>query len=148
MAARPFKGICVVATWTRFGFQGARAEQLLQRREYPSMKKVKREDRAAVKHLVPLESETFRDLMPLVEHCGMLQYEDNEARTPGWVTIRTNGAAWQVVVKDPDSASSFMTTAKTLDEALSTAALLLGCEEAPWEPDPWLANARSRSKKK
>jgi hypothetical protein len=95
-----------------------------------------------------METEAFRQYMPIVEHCGMLQYEDGEPRQPGWFTVRTNGAAWQCVVKDPDSASSFTTTAQTLDEALSTAALLLGCEEAPWEPDQWLAASRAKKGKK
>lgn len=99
-----------------------------------------------MKHLVPLESDVLRDHLPLIEHVAVLQYEDGEARQPGWITIRTSGAAWQVVVKDPDSASSFTAIAKTLDEALGTAALLLGCEEAPWEPDAFLA--RSKPKKK
>lgn len=112
------------------------------------MKKVKREDRASVKNLAALESETFRDLLPLVEHCCCLQYEDGEPRAPGWFTVRTNGAAWQCVVKDPDSASSFTTVAQSVDEALASAALLLGCEEAPWEPDQWLAATKARTKKK
>lgn len=112
------------------------------------MKRVKREDRASVKHLAAVETETFRQYMPLVEHCCMLQYEDGEPRMPGWITIRTNGAAWQCVVKDPDSASSFTTVGQTLDEVMGTAALLLGCEEAPWEPDSWLAQSKARSKKK
>ena len=148
MAFRPFKGICLVSVRPHhFGGAVAPAQEV-ESREWPDMRRVKREDRASVKHLVPLETEAFRDLMPLVEHCGMLQYEDAEPRQPGWFTIRTNGAAWQCVVKDPDSASSVTCSAKTLDEALSMAALLLGCEEAPWEPDAWLAKAKQSKKSK
>jgi hypothetical protein len=112
------------------------------------MKQVKRQDRASVKHLAPLETELFRELMPLVEHCGMLQYEDGSPRTPGYFTVRTNGSAWIVSVKDPDSANSFPTVGKTLDEALTTAALLLGCEEAPWEPDVYLQATQRKANKK
>ena len=112
------------------------------------MKKVKREDRASVKNLAALESEYFREHLALVEHCCCLQYEDGEPRQPGWITFRTQGAGWQVVVKDPDSASSFIALGKTLDEALDTAALLLGSEEAPWEPDAYLAQSKARAKKK
>lgn len=148
MAAKPFKGICRVSCWTRSASAAGPAGTLVRRWEYPSMKRVKRSDRAAVKHLVALETECFRDLMPLVEHCGLLQYEDGEPRQPGWFTVRAQGAAWQVVVKDPDSASSFSVVAKTLDEAFGTASLLLGCEEAPWEPDAYLAQQQARSKKK
>lgn len=112
------------------------------------MKKVKREDRASVKNLAAVESEVFRDLLPLVEHCCCLQYEDGSSRWPGWLTMRTNGAAWQVVVKDPDSCSCFTVTDKTLDGALANAALLLGCEEAPWEHDAFLAKTQAAQKKK
>lgn len=112
------------------------------------MKRVRKADASKVKHLAALESEVFRDLMPIVEHCALMQYDDGEQREPGWITIRTSGAGWQVVVKDPDSASSFISLAKTLDEALSTAALLLGCEEAPWEPDAYLSSSKARKGKK
>lgn len=112
------------------------------------MKKVKRDERAAVKHLAALETEVFRDMLALVEHTACMQYDDSSPREPGWFTVRTTGSAWQVVVKDPDSACSFTATGKTLDEALSTAALLLGCEEAPWEPDAYLSSAKARKGKK
>lgn len=148
MASRPFKGICRVSSWRRPGGDRGHVEQLLRRWEYPSMKKVKREDRSPVKNLAALESELFRDHLALVEHCCCLQYEDGSPRQPGWVMVRTSGAAWQVVVKDPDSACSFTVVAKTVDEAFESAALLLGCEEAPWEPDAYLAQSQARNKKK
>jgi hypothetical protein len=100
------------------------------------------------KHLAAVESEVFRDLMPLVEHCSHREYDDGSAREVGWITIKTTGAAWVVQVKDPDSASSFSAVGDTLDKALQTAALLLSCDEAPWEPDTWLAQARAKKLKK
>jgi len=112
------------------------------------MKKVKRAERASVRHLAALESEMFRDHMPIVEHMAMLQYDDGEPRRVGWITMRTIGSAWQVVVKDPDGCASFTAVGKTLDEALDTAALLLGSEEAPWEPDTWLEKDAAKTKKK
>jgi len=112
------------------------------------MKKVKREDRASVKNLAAVETELLGDHLAIVEHCCCLQYEDGSPRLPGWVTIRTTGAAWQVTVKDPDSCSSFTVVAKTIDEAISNASLLLACEEAPWEPDAYLSAAAAKSKKK
>lgn len=148
MASRPFKGICRVSMWTRHGRAPGHVEQLLRRWEYPSMKKVKREERASVKNLAALETELFRDHLSLVEHCCCLQYEDATPRQPGWIMIRTSGAAWQVVVKDPDSACSFTVVDKTLDSALLNAALLLGCEEAPWEHDAYLSASQARAKKK
>lgn len=99
------------------------------------------------KHLAALESRIFSDMLPLVEHMALRQYDDGESREPGWITMKSQGAAWCVQVKDPDSACSFTAVAETLDKALETAALLLSCDDAPWEPDTFLAAARARKKK-
>lgn len=112
------------------------------------MKKVKREDRAAVMNLAALETEVFSEFIPLIEHCCCLQYEDGSPRQPGWITVSTSGAAWRLVVKDPDSCSSFTVVGKTVDEVLGSAALLLGCEEAPWEHDSYLARTSGKKGKK
>jgi len=112
------------------------------------MKKVRRSETAAVKHLVPMETEAFRSWMALVEHTALLQYEDGSPRVPGWFTVMTRGSAWCVTVKDPDSCSTFTAVGKTLDEAFDTANLLLGTEEAPREPDQWLSQRQRKGKGK
>lgn len=99
------------------------------------------------KHLAPVESNYLSSLLPLVEHCAIRQYDDGDAREPGWFTVKTQGAAWIVQVKDPDGCVSFSAVGETLDKALETAALLLSCDEAPWEPDSFLASAKARRKK-
>lgn len=99
------------------------------------------------KHLAAVETEYFKQLMPLVEHAAMRQYDDGEAREVGWFTVKTMGAAWCIQVKDPDSATSFTAIADTIDKALDTAALLLAADEAPWEQDTFLAAAKARKKK-
>lgn len=93
-----------------------------------------------------IETEKFKDLMPLVEHCAIRQYEDGTPRETGWITIKTAGAAWVCQVKEPDGGCSFSAVGETIDKAIETAALLLACEEAPWEPDQWLM--RNGKKKK
>lgn len=98
-------------------------------------------------HLAALESNYFAQLLPLVEHCALRQYDDKSSREPGWLIIRTVGAAWSLVVKDPDTCTCFTSLGTTLDKALESAALLLGCEDAPWEPDTYLL-AKQRTKKK
>jgi len=85
-----------------------------------------------------METVTFGQLVPLVEHMAVTKYEDGDSREPGWITIKTHGKGWIVQVKDPDSGMSFQALGNTLDGALETANLLLGCDEAPWEPDAWL----------
>lgn len=117
--------------------------------ERPSMKKrVSKAVMGDANHLAPMESNRFTDLLSLVEHCAVRKYDDGDAREPGWFTIKTQGAAWVVQVKDPDSCCSFNAVGETLDKALETAALLLSCDEAPWEPDSWLAAAAARKAKK
>lgn len=125
--------------------------KLLKRREWkrPIMKKRQAAKAATdATHLAALESSLFSDLLPLVEHCAVTKYDDGDARKPGWITLKTQGAAWIVQVKDPDTCCSFQAVGDSLDKALSTAALLLSCDEAPWEPDTFLAQQAARSKRK
>jgi len=99
-------------------------------------------------HVAALETGIFAKLHPLVAHCGVTRYDDGDSRAPGWFTIKTMGAAWIVEVKDPDTAARLVVVQQTLDDALMLASVLLESEEAPWEPDPWLAKKNSEKKKK
>lgn len=109
----------------------------------------KRESKSKdIKHLAPVESQLLGGHLSLIEHMCLMQYEDGSPRVPGWITIKAQGAAWCVQVKDPDSCSSFSAVAATLDGAIELASLLLSCDDAPWEADRWLADAANRAKKK
>jgi len=148
LTALPWKGIAAVGC-TSHGSHFANPATWPHRWSYPSMKK-----RAAqtapndMRHLAAVESTIFSGLVPLIEHMAVKKYDDGDAREPGWITIKTTGAAWVVQVKDPDTSTSFSAVADTLDKALETAALLLSCDEAPWEADKWLADSAARRKKK
>lgn len=96
------------------------------------------------RHLAAVESNLFSSLMNLVEHCTVTRYDDGEPRKPGWFTVKTLGAAWIVQVKDPDGQCQMNATAQSLDDALALADVLLGSEEAPWEPDPFLMQRKPR----
>lgn len=109
-------------------------------------KKLGKLQAADVKHLAALESDIFKGLLPLIEHCCVRQYDDGDPREPGWFTVKTQGAAWVIQVKDPDSCCSFTSVAETLDKALETAALLLSCDEAPWELDRFLSQNGKKKK--
>lgn len=98
------------------------------------------------RHLAPVESDILSKLPNVVAHCCVTRYEDNDPRRPGWITIKTMGAAWVVQCKDPDACASLTATADTLDNALVLADLLLGAEEAPWENDPFLKRQDGRKK--
>lgn len=138
-------GIRLVGVWPRskVGWAPSDARYLYGRPV------VKRRSAAAaagdgVNHLAAMETTLFQQLLPIVEHCAFVRYDDGEQRQPGWVTIKTLGAAWVVQVKDPDSANSFQFVADTLDKALEGAALLLSCEEAPWQPDAFLKKQKGK----
>lgn len=94
-----------------------------------------------------MESEVFSRLSNLVSHCAVTRYDDGTPRKTGWFTIKVMGAAWIVQVKDPDGCCSMSLTAQTLDDALALADVMLGADDAPWEPDPFLRSAESRKKK-
>lgn len=111
-------------------------------------KRAAKTEGADVRHVAALETNILRDLLPLVEHCAVKKYDDGDPREPGWIQVRTQGAAWSVTVKDPDTCTSFQAVADTLDKALETAALLLSCDDAPWERDIWLEQSKARSGRK
>ncbi len=145
---RTWKGYCITGHYAK-GAHPLLGHCPISVMEFAGMGIKKRETKAKdLKHLAALETTLFSDRLSLVEHCALLQYEDATPRVPGWITIKTQGAAWVVQVKDPDSLSSFSAVAESLDKALDTAALLLACDDAPWEADRWLADAASRQKKK
>lgn len=98
------------------------------------MKKVKLSEKSSVKHLAALETEFLRDVLPVVEALGMLQYDDGAPRQPGYLGIWTSGSAWMVRLTDKDADAQLTCEGRTLDEALGLLALLLGAEDAPWEP--------------
>jgi len=148
LTARYKRGICVVAAWRR-GNSYLHRDGRVYEAEFPSMAIRKREvSKSDVVHLASMDTNLLHAHMPLVEHLALRKYEDGTDREPGWITLKVTGAAWVVQVKDPDSATSFSAVADTIDKALDTAALLLACDEAPWEPDQWLARAKAEKKKK
>lgn len=99
------------------------------------------------KHLAPMETIILRDHLPILEHCAMTQYEDGDPRKPGWITLKTFGSTWQFEVKDPDTLQMMRVAAPTFDEAVVLLGLLLGSEDAPWEPDVWAQQQAKKSKK-
>lgn len=142
------KGIWVRARCRRT--QCPYTEPTAIRWEKPDMKKRVAKGALAgdARHLAPVETNRFADAMPLVEHCAIRKYDDGDPREPGWFTIKTIGSSWAVQVKDPDGAVSFTAVAPTLDQAVETACLLLACDEAPWEPDRFLAAQKGGKKAK
>lgn len=100
-----------------------------------------------VEHLAPIETKVLDKLPNLVGHMATVRYEDGEARQPGQVIVKTQGAAWVVTVKDPDACAQLQCVGQSLDDALALADLLLAAEDAPWEIDRWAADRARKAKK-
>lgn len=144
----PNKGIHAREVFSRFGPPKILAFPRIVYKVPDMKKKAAKGAPSESNHRAPMESEYFRDLMSLVEHMALTKYDDGDARETGWITIKTQGSAWMVQVKDPDAGVSFASVGETLDKALATAALLLGCDEAPWEHDQWLMRKMAPKGKK
>jgi len=134
MRALPFRGVCVVESWSRSHGTIRPLGTAVTRREETNVKKVKLAERGSVKHLAALESDYLAEVQPVVEALGMLQYEDGSARQPGYLGVWTQGSTWFVRLQDKDADAQMTCEGRTLDEALDTLAVLLGSENAPWEP--------------
>lgn len=100
-----------------------------------------------VRALASLDAQGIPDLSPVVEHCALLQYDEGEPRKGGKFFVECKGAAWTVTVKDPDTCTQFVAVGTTMLKALETAALLLSCDDAPWEPDVWALERAPKKKK-
>jgi len=144
----PWKGYCLRS----IRHKTARWNEPIFRWQFPelSVKKVKSGPQASGgtgTHVAAVESDILAKLPNLVAHCAVIRYDDGDPRVAGWWTVQTRGAAWVIVVKDPDSACKLQAVGNSLDDALALADLLLGAEETPWEPDPFLKRDQGRKKK-
>lgn len=134
MDVLPFRGVFLSELRSKAWGTGQLDGTVLERRRRSTVKKVKLSDRAAVKHLAPLETEYLKDSMPIIEALGMLQYEDGSSRQTSYLGIWSQGATWFVRITDKDADAQMTAEGRTIDEALDTLTLLLGSENAPWEP--------------
>lgn len=148
LTANRGRGIWLTSVSQSTRYRAGHVEPLAVYREPIMKKRTAAKQAGDAAHLAAMETERFKDLLPLVEHCATRKYDDGDLRETGWFTIKTQGAAWIVQVKDPDTCCTFSAVAESLDKALETAALLLSADEAPWEPDSFLTAAAARKKKK
>lgn len=134
ISVKPYRGQFVREVWGWTQGPYPQLDVLLDERRRPSVKKVKVGDRSSVKHLAAMESEMMRDRMAVVEALAMLQYDDGSPRQPGYLGVWTQGSAWVVRLTDKDAEASLTAEGRTLDEAMELLHMLLGAEDAPWEP--------------
>jgi len=135
MSSRPFRGVFATEGWSLWPHGGPMGRERIWERWRSNVKKVKLSERSAVRHLAPLETEYLSEHMAIIEQLAMLQYDDGSVRQTGYLGVWTQGSTWFVRVQDKDADASLTAEGRTLDEALDTLQLLLGSENAPWEPN-------------
>jgi len=99
-------------------------------------------------HLAAIESVMLTPVPNIVAHLAVTRYDDGTPRQPGWLTVRTEGVSWKVIAKDPDGQCSLTAIAQSVDDALALMDLMLGAEDAPWEPDRWMMDKKPGGRKK
>jgi len=98
-------------------------------------------------HLAPLESTLFGSVLPFLQHLSIVRWDDGTPRTPGTAILKTDGASWKCVLKEPDAKLQLPLMAATFDDLIALAALSLEGEEAPWEHDKWAYDRAKPGKK-
>jgi hypothetical protein len=140
--AMPFRGLHRSEVRLRGMFPWEKPDALVWQQRRGSVKKVKLTERSSVKHLAAMETEVFGAYLAVLEALALLQYDDGSPRQPGYLGVWTNGATWFARFNDKDADASLTAEGRTLDEALGVLALLLGADDAPWEP-----NSRKKGKR-
>lgn len=97
-------------------------------------------------HLAALETKLFGHLLNVLKHCAINRYDDGTPRTPGCIILRCDGSNWKLILKEPDGALQLSVVASTFDDVWCLADLLLGAEEAPWEPDRNAQNGKTKKR--
>lgn len=97
------------------------------------------------KHLAPIDTKLLASFPNLILFTSVVRYDDGDPRTPGWFQVKTDGSAWKVILKEPDTLSQMTLLGNTLDDAFTLAEMYAASDDAPWEPDLW---ARKNATKK
>lgn len=84
----------------------------------------------------------------LVEHLTARQYDDGAMRQTGRLFVDCVGSMWRAVAKDVDTGMQLAVYMPSVDDALLQLELLLGSDEAPWEPDMYAKDLKPRKGKK
>lgn len=119
---------------------------------YEEVKTMKRRGKQTADQVVAAqanaESKMLGSLPHVIEHQTSRQYDDGTARTPGRIMWDTIGSMHRLVAKEPDARMQLVVIMMSLDDAWLQLELLLGVDEAPWEPDPFAREVGPRKGKK
>lgn len=115
--------------------------RLMKRKNKPS-------EGSTVTAQASLRSTILAQCPHVVEHLAVRQYEDGGARQTGRLMVDVVGSMWRCLAKDADSGMQLVVYMPSLDDALLSLELLLGADEAPWEPDPYARQPGPKKGKK
>lgn len=94
------------------------------------------------------ETEVLVGYPHLVEHLVSREWDDKTPRQPGMIMIMTQGSMWRMIAKEPDEGMQMVVYAASVDAALQDMELMLGTDDAPWEPDPYAKRKPAPKSKK
>jgi hypothetical protein len=97
--------------------------------------------------LAALETKVLSGFPTVISHLTTVRYEDGEPRQPGIILLASQGAAYVLTAKDPDSCAQLRCVGQNFDDALALLELLLGAEDAPWEIDRWAMDRARKGRK-
>lgn len=96
----------------------------------------------------PSETKLFAGLPHVIEHLTARTWDDGQPREPGTILVSTKGSTYRLIAKEPDEGMQLVVYMPSHDDAWLQLELLLGSDEAPWEPDPYGKRKAPRAKKK
>jgi len=119
---------------------------------YEEVKTMKRRGKATADQIVAAQASAvtkmFGQFPHLVEHLTARQYDDGSPRSPGRIMWDTVGSMFRLVAKEPDAGMQLPVIMMSMDDAFVQLELLLGTDEAPWEPDPFAKSKPAQNRKK
>lgn len=95
---------------------------------------------------LPSESKTLNKFPVLREWLTARSYDDGSVRTPGQFWWDATSSGFRVTLRDADAGMKLVVTAGTLDDVFAACELILGAQEAPWEPDEFLQRKLAEKK--
>lgn len=84
----------------------------------------------------------------LREFLSATTYEDSTLRTPGYVTWRNRGYAYEITLYDPDSGMRLPVRHPEIDKLFGLVETMLGAEDAQWEVDQYLSEQLAKKQKR
>lgn len=97
---------------------------------------------------LPSETAYFKKVPLVVEFVCATNYDDGSSRTPGYMTFRNRGHAFELTLYDPDSGLRLVIGGPDIDHCYMAANTLLGAEQAPWVCDDYLTSQLTKKRKK